>query len=70
MYPFKDDVVQCPVCNAIIGRRDKRKVYNAHCDECKATFWWKQWAETPTAVLDSHKTFKGYCGPDGCKCRD
>lgn len=70
MYPFKEEVTQCPVCNAILGNRDKRKVFKAHCDECRATFWWKPWAERPSVIMDSDKPHRGYCGPKGCICRD
>lgn len=64
------EVAQCPVCRAILGQRDRSEIFSAHCVECRATFYFKPWAHTPSAVLDSAKKFKGYCGPDGCKCRD
>lgn len=64
------EVAQCPVCRGILGKRDKTVIFKAHCPECRATFWWKSWADKPSVVLDSYKPNKGYCGPSGCICRD
>lgn len=70
--PEKDfEVTQCPVCRALFGQRDKAAIFKAHCIECKATYWWKPWAEKPNVVMDKDVTKeRRYCGKDGCHCRD
>jgi len=72
MFRSKNDfeMAQCPVCKALFGQRDKTVFFKAHCAECRATFWWKPWAERPNAVLDFYKPPRRYCGPKGCVCRD
>lgn len=66
----ESEVAQCPVCRGILGTRDKTAIYKAHCVECRATFYWKPWADKPSVIMDSYKPHKGYCGPSGCVCRD
>ena len=61
---------QCPVCRTLFGQRAKTKIFKAHCNECRATYWWKPWAERPNAVLDSAPKERKYCDKSGCYCRD
>lgn len=60
----KIEVIQCPVCQAILGKRETNSIYIAHCAECRTTFTWKPWANKPFAELDVHKPQK--CGCGGC----
>lgn len=55
---------QCPVCKAILGKRDCDTIFMAHCDECKATFYWRPWATKPTVKMD--KDIPERCGCNTC----
>lgn len=62
--------VKCPVCRVVFGRRDKETIYLAHCEECKATFYWKPWAKAPSVTMDKDAVKKHrYCDRNGCYCR-
>lgn len=63
------EYAQCPVCRALLGQRDKTTVFQAHCAECRATYYWKPWSERPSVIMDSVKPPQRYCGPKGCVCR-
>lgn len=59
-------VTRCPVCAAPFGQRDKVTLFQAHCNECKATYWWYPWKDIPTVTMDSDvKITKKGCG---CGC--
>lgn len=60
----------CLVCRTVFGRRDKTVLYKAHCDECRATYWFKPGSDRPNVVMDSFKPDRGYCTAQGCVCRD
>lgn len=60
----KLEAAQCPVCHAILGKRDKDTIFIAHCEECKATFHWKPWTVKPSVTMDKDIPVK--CGCGGC----
>lgn len=61
---------QCPVCKAILGKRDKSTIFIAHCEECRATFTWRMSETKPTVMMDKDvKKHRRYCDKDGCYCR-
>lgn len=67
----KYENIVCPVCKADFGRRDKEKICKAHCEECKASFYWHPGEDKPSVVMDKDvKKQRRYCGKDGCFCRD
>lgn len=53
---------QCPVCKTIFGRRDKTTIFKAHCKECRATFYFKPWTDTPSVIMDRDAELKCGCG--------
>lgn len=63
-------LVLCPVCSASFGQRDSKTIYSVHCEECKATFYWKAWTDKPSVIMDKDvsKTIR-YCSKNGCYCR-
>jgi ribosomal protein L33 len=54
----------CPVCKAYFGKRDCEIIFMAHCEECRATFYWRPWTEKPTVTMDKNKPVR--CGCNGC----
>lgn len=66
----RKETAKCPVCRTVLGAYDPDTIFKAHCGECRATFFFKPDTKKPSVIMDSHKQFKGYCGPAGCKCRD
>jgi len=62
------ETAQCPVCRFVFGRRDTSAIYKAHCSECRVTFWWKPWAEKPTALLDRDAE-RRKCGCLSCEAK-
>lgn len=73
MWRSKDrdeETIQCPVCRAILGKRDKTTIFMAHCEECRATFTWRSGETKPTVVMDKDiKKVHRYCDKNGCYCR-
>ena len=70
MFHVIKETAICPVCRAVLGAYNPETVYRAHCVECLATFWWKPGHSTPSVTMDKDsKTFRGYCGPQGCVCK-
>lgn len=62
--------VACPVCRTALGRRDNESIYSAHCEECRATFYWKPNNEKPSVIMDKDvQKVRRYCDKDGCHCR-
>lgn len=65
MWKTKDprtEPAQCPVCRTLLGKRDCSTVYTAHCQECKATFYWKPWSKSPSVILDKDQPITCGCG--------
>lgn len=62
-------IVLCPVCGFTLGSWFADVEFKAHCMECRATFFFKPDTDKPSVIMDSAKTFKGYCGPEGCVCK-
>lgn len=60
----RTETAQCPVCRAILGKRDCDTIFMAHCEECKATFYWRPWETKPTVKMD--KDIPAKCGCGGC----
>lgn len=60
----KLEPTRCPVCKAVLGKRDIEMIFAAHCEECKAVFYWRPWAEIPTVTLDRNAPVR--CGCGGC----
>lgn len=54
----------CPVCEADFGYRDKKTLFKAHCNECRATFWFYPGKEKPAVTMDADERRK-HCG---CGC--
>lgn len=66
----KFEAVKCPVCRTALGRRDIKVIHMAHCEECKATFYWKPGVEKPSVIMDKDAIkVRRYCDKDGCHCR-
>lgn len=66
----KFQTTQCPVCRAILGKRDKDIIFMAHCEECRATFTWRPGEDKPTGVMNKDiKKVRHYCDKNGCYCR-
>lgn len=63
MALFKERLY-CPVCKVLLGERYKDEVFFGHCDECKASFFWKYKEKVPTSKLDKHIPQK--CGCKNC----
>lgn len=51
----------CPVCNAHLGDRKKKEMVVAHCEECKATFIFRNDAKKPESKLDKDKKIDCGC---------
>lgn len=62
-YDSDTSVVQCPVCKAILGRRDVSLVFEARCKECQFIYIWKPYKDIPRAIND-----KNHKGPVACDC--
>lgn len=60
---FKE--TKCPVCKVLLGRRTEDSIFRAHCEECKATFYWKPGVKKPSVVMDASLS-KKVCGCGGC----
>lgn len=61
------ELVRCPVCKSILGKRDLEEYFIAHCDECQTTFHYKSNQRKPTSILD--KTERKKCHCESCKSR-
>lgn len=62
--------VKCPVCPAILGKRNKNIIFAVHCEECRATFTWQPLAIKPTVIMDKDiKKGPLYCDKSICYCR-
>lgn len=55
----------CPVCKALLGTRYFEDPLWAHCDECKATYYYRSHQRKPKAILDIHNK-KGVCDCGRC----
>lgn len=64
------EAAQCPVCKAILGKRNCDIIFIAHCEECRATFTWRPLGTIPNVTLDKDiKRVQRYCDKYGCYCR-
>lgn len=65
----RTETAQCPVCKAILGKRNCDTIFMAHCEECRAVFTWKPREDSPIVVMDKDiKRTIIYCDKNGCRC--
>jgi len=55
----------CPVCKVYLGARYVDQMIWVHCVECKATFKFNPYDDTPTATIDKPPKRGCNCGRCG-----
>ena len=65
--PVVTYIVKCPVCKALLGRKENDEHVAFHCDECKTVFTWFPGVDKPSAKLD--QDIAATCKCFGCRFR-
>ncbi len=62
---FNFEIVSCPICKEVLGKRNKNECHIVECSECNQLWMWKAKSKKATPIVKQKEIAKCGCGRCG-----